>query len=242
MSTMIVPEAAPDSPEPAYTGEGLRFVPIHANLLPDEVIAGRRVRQTQRRLLIGLGALVLLLFAWYGFATFQTHNARSHLNAAQDRTARLEQTLRGYAPLVTAQTESAQIQQSLTRLMAGDLQWSGLLTTLQNSAGGGVGITRVEGTLDAANNLPAQKGGLAVLNTSGARQVGTLTVSGYAADKNAVAAYIDGLAKVKGLAAPYPASVIAQPGQVTFSTDIIITSDALSGRYSTASAGAQGGK
>jgi hypothetical protein len=76
-----------------------------------------------------------------------------------------------------------------------------------------------------------------VLNQSGKLQVGSLTIIGTAPDKNAVAAYIDSLAKVAGLAAPYPASLATTGHTLTFSASVIITSDALGGRYAPANHG-----
>lgn len=238
MSTMIVPEAAPGgpTPEPAYTGEGLRFVPIHANLLPEEVVAARRARTTRKRMGIGLGALAALLVVWFGFAKFQTAGARGDLEKAQAQSVTLQNTVRSYAPLVTAQSQSAAIQKSLQRLMAGDIQWVDLLATLQRTARGGITVTTVSGTVDDLTDptAPAAVNGYSVLNQSGEKQVGTLTVTGSAPDKNSVAAYIDALASVKGLTAPFPANVAGQRGQVTFTATILITADALGGRFAPA--------
>jgi len=121
----------------------------------------------------------------------------------------------------------------LTKLMAGDLPWKDLLATLRKSATGGVTITSVSGdtTAGAASATSNGAGGLGILNQSGKEQVGTLTISGSAPDKNAVATYIDTLTKVTGLAAPFPASLTGQAGKLTFSASVIITSDALGGRY-----------
>jgi hypothetical protein len=78
--------------------------------------------------------------------------------------------------------------------------------------------------------------GVGVLNQTGQQPVGNLTIDGTAPDKNTVAAFVDGLATVPGLAAPYPASVASIVGghQVTFTVNVIVTSSALGGRYAAA--------
>jgi Tfp pilus assembly protein PilN len=119
--------------------------------------------------------------------------------------------------------------------MVGDLSWTQLLATLRKSAPPGMTITNVLGstTVGAADTA----GGLGILNRTGKPQVGMLTISGTAVDKNSVAAYLDALTKVPGLAAAFPASVTKQGGKMLFAATVIITSDALGGRYSASSQG-----
>jgi hypothetical protein len=64
--------------------------------------------------------------------------------------------------------------------------------------------------------------------------VGSLTIAGTSKDKRSVADYADRLAKVKGLTAPFITSVTALGGKVTFTVNVLITSDALGGRYAAA--------
>jgi Tfp pilus assembly protein PilN len=225
---------APASEQRPRTGEQTRFVAVRARLLPAEVIAARRAHERRRWVFVGLAGLVCLLVAWYGLALFQTSAAKHSLARAQRQTAQLNSQQRQFQPLLTAQQQSATITDDLTRLMAGDLQWKDLLATLRRSAGGGVSISGVNGLINvgAANALQTgTSGGLGVLNQTGKQQVGTLTITGTAADKNSVAAYVDTLAKVRGLTAPLPASLTGSNGKLSFAVNVVITSDALGGRY-----------
>jgi Tfp pilus assembly protein PilN len=153
----------------------------------------------------------------------------------------LQNKQRQFAPLVTAQQQSAAIHTKLTQLMAGDLQWSDLLTVLRSHAPQGVEVTSVTGTLSIGtpNGGSDRSGGLAVLNSSGKQSVGSLTITGNANDKDMIAAYVDGLGKIPGLAAPFPASVTDGQAGLTFTANVIMTTDLLGGRYSTRAA--QGG-
>ena len=236
MSTTLVPPETPAAAPPPAPRVGLRYPTVFANLLPDEVIAARRTRQLQQRILVGLGVLLVVLVGWYGMSVLQTSSAKGDLSAAKRAGIELQNKQRQYAPLVTAQQQSVAIRAKLSQLMAGDLQWSDLLSVLRSSAPQGVQITAVNGTLSIGQQAAnAQKGGggLSVLNASGKQSVGSLTVTGSASDKNVIAAYVDDLGKIPGLAAPFPASVTDGAAGLTFTANVILTTDILGGRYST---------
>lgn len=238
MTTTILPEVPASAPAPPVAPT--RFVAIRANLLPDEITDARRARRMARMVGVGLVTLIVLLAAGYGVAMWQTTGAKDSLAAAQRRSAALLNDERKFGPLLTAQSQAASIKPELTKLMAGDLQWKDLLATLRKSATGGVRITSVTGTATlgaAATTTDPAAGGYGILNQSGKQQVGALTISGTAPDKNAVATFIDTLTKATGLAAAFPASVTVQGGKLTFSANVIITSDALGGRYSGSTTG-----
>ena len=237
MSTTLVPET-PAAPPPR--SEPTRYPAVFANLLPDEVIAGRRTRHLQQRILVGLGVLLVVLVGWYGLSVLQTSNAKGDLSSAKRTAIQLQNKQRAFAPLVTAQQQSAAIRSKLTQLMAGDLQWSDLLGVLRARAPQGIEVTAVNGTLSIGTQNSADKsGGLSVLNESGKQSVGSLTVTGNASDKNVIAAYVESLGKIPGLAAPFPASVTDGQAGLTFTANVILTTEILGGRYSAQSS--QGG-
>jgi Tfp pilus assembly protein PilN len=235
MSTLILPEAPAPLPQPHP--DAIRFVAIRANLLPDEIVDARRAGQMIRKVAIGLVAVIVLLGCGYAGTVWRTSSAKGSLAAAQRQSAALHSQEQKFTPLVTAQTQAASIKAEMAKLMVGDLSWKDMLATLRKSAPAGMTITSVVGSTTVGATTDAT-GGLGILNQTGKQQVGTLTISGSAPDKNSVAAYIDALSKVIGLAAPFPASVTGQDGKLTFSASVIITSDALGGRYGVT---AQGG-
>ncbi|MEO6886203.1 MAG: hypothetical protein ABI232_07960 [Jatrophihabitantaceae bacterium] len=240
MTTLVYNPDSRPKPSPRLN-EPVRFVSVFANLLPDEVVASRRLGELKRRVVIGLVVLLILLIGWYALSMWGTSNAKDDLTSAQQQTTTLQAQQRTFGPLVSAQAQSVQISSALTKLMAGDVQWTEMLTTLRASAKGAITLTSITGSMTAgAASTGASAGGLGVLNQTGKQQVGTLTLTGTAPDNNTVAAYVDTLAKVKGLAAPFPASVTGTGGKLTFSVSVIITSDALGGRYAPVTAA--GGK
>jgi Tfp pilus assembly protein PilN len=235
MSTITLPQSPPPAPEPTYATTGpARVVVIRADLLPEELIASRRLIGLKRNVALALVALLVLLVAWYAFSVWSTSKAKHDLGGIEQKAAQLQHQQAAYTPLVTAQSESAQISTALQKVMAGDLQWKNMLGVLRNSATHGITVDSIDATMTsgaAGAGAAAGNAGLGVLNQSGKQQVGTLTITGTAPDKNTVAAYVDTLAKVTGLAAPFPASLTDAGGSFSFSVSVIITSDALGGRY-----------
>lgn len=215
------------------TGDPTNFVNVRANLLPEEVVAARSARRLRRRVISGLVTLLVLLSSGYAYSRWQTHRARNDLAAAQAETATLQQQQQQYAPLVKAQTRSAQIESTLRTLMSTDVPWTALLSSLDTKAAASrVVLDSIAANLDTgpASNTPGG-GGVGALNHTGQAQIGTLTITGKAPDAGSVARYVEALATVHGLAVPLPADVSGTKGGVTFSVNVIITTDAYGGRY-----------
>jgi hypothetical protein len=216
-----------------------QFPRVFANLMPEEVIVGRRARKLQQRVLIGLGILLVLLVGWYGASVLQTSGAKGDLAAANRKATTLQAQQNAFGPLVTAQQQSAAIELQLKRLMAGDVQWGELILAIDHNLPKGVRLSSVTGTLSDGTTCTCAslKGGLQVLNQTGRKQIGSMSLVGNAPDKNTVAAYLDFIAKVPGLAVPYPTTVADSTTGVTWSATVILTADLLGGRYTAATQG-----
>lgn len=230
-ATMVPPSAAP-----APTTGAPRFVAIRANLLPDEIVSARQIDVIRKQVVIGLVTVVLLLVGWYGFARFQTASANGDLSAAQRQGIAYQDQQRQYDGVVHAQAAVHSIQSELQTLMTNDLQWKALLTTIRAQTPSGVTLSSIAGNVGAS-----EAGAPEVLNQSGLAGVGTVSLTGTAPDKKTVAAFADRLAKAKGVAAPFISSVTTADNAVTFSMNVIITSDALGGRFSTSTPTSTGG-
>ena len=225
----------------APTDRGLRFVGVHADLMPAEIISARSAVAMRRRVLAGLAAVVAVLVAGYGFSWWQTHSARNDLAGAQGQGTTLNAETARYAPLVLAQGQTAAIHAQLAQLMTGDLSWRQMLTTLRAQAPAGTVLTQVTGSVTTGSSLAAAPTSGFSLNDTGLAQVGTLTLTGTARNKTMVATYADRLAAVAGLTAPTPTSVTSGSGTpgggsgVTFTMNVTINSKALGGRYAVSS-------
>ena len=245
MATTMIPTPQPSpAPRPspvANPGGSLRFVAVRANLMPDEVIDARRTDVVRRRVVIGLGTLLVFILAGFASAWLQTSSSKGDLSDQQHRTQALLDQQHVYAPLVAAQAQTAAINTKLTQLMVGDVRWQNMLATIRGDAPAGVGVTSVSSqitTAAAGNTAAAACSALiySALNGTGKTPIGTLTVIGTANNKDQVAGYGDKLAGVTGLVTPVVTNYNATARPFTFTITAIITSDALGGRYHVATA------
>jgi Tfp pilus assembly protein PilN len=226
-TTVLPPDAGPATKNP------LRIPPIGTNLLPVEIVESRRNRKVRRLVLAALAVFTALLAMWYGVSALQTTIARGTLADAESDVQRLNRQQRQFGELVQAQSESQAIIAQLSTILADDLQWTALLSSLQQAAPSDVHITMASGSLSAMS------AGAAVENPQSARLpsttadklVGTLTIAGTAGSKASVAAYMDALGKVPGLADPLLSDVSSEDGTLQFTMQMDITSAAPDGRF-----------
>lgn len=244
MATTLVHEP-PAAKLPA--GDGTRFVSVRANLLPAEIISARQIEVVRKQVVLGLVLVVALLIGWFGLSWWQTQLANSDLDDAQHQTTALQNQQTAFGPLVNAQNQSNTIHGQLHNLMTADLPWTKMLTRIRDAAPTGVRLTGINASVTAG--VPAATAGGAtslgngtVLNATGQLTVGQVAVSGSAGTKSAVAAYVDKLGGVPGLTAAVPSAVTSVGGSVTFTINVLITSQALGGRYAAAPPAPTGGK
>jgi hypothetical protein len=228
-TTMLPPSAATPKPVSGDT----RFVSVRANLLPEEVLSTRQAEAVRKKVLAGLIVFAVLLVGWYGLSWWQTNSANNDLSAAQRQGQELQSQQNQFAPLVTAQAQTNAINGELKSLMSGDLSWKKMLTTLRTVAPARVEVNGIAGTVTVTGaGLPgAAPVGPSILNNTDSPGVGQLTITGSALDKRTIAAYADALTRVKGLAGPLITNV-SGTRPITFTIAVVITSDALGGRYS----------
>jgi len=231
MTTLAAPPAEVSRP-----GEISPYVSIFADLMPDEVLATRRLRDLKRKIFIGMAGLVVLLLAAYAVSWLQTVSSRSDLSDEQHRATTQTKTLKNYADLLTAQQQVSAITTTLSGLMKNDLQWQTLLANARRVAPAGMNLTTINGTVVTTTaGTTTQVGGnaLDVLNQTGQLPVGSVTISGTAHDKNSVAAFADKLTTLPGIAAPFVTNVTGAKGAINFSINALITEKALGGRFTT---------
>jgi Tfp pilus assembly protein PilN len=241
---MARPSPIPSPPADVRPTPNLRSVAVRANLLPDEVIVARRTETLRRHVIIALGALVALLVAWFGLTWWQTRSADSDLATANGRATQLQTEQRQYSKLLTAQSTVETVQQQLSGLMSGDLPWQKLLQQVRSRADHisltdiGATVTTTAASVAGGSNGGTSGGGISVLNQSGLTPVGTLAITGTARQKQAVAAFVDKLGAMRGLTTPYLASVSTDAsGVLTFTVDVVVTTDALGGRFAATTSG-----
>ena len=227
------------SDQAATAERALRILPIAANLLPPEISMSRRVRKVRRIVVVALAVFAALLVLWYLATTWQTAAARRDLSRAEQAAERLVRQQRAYSQVVAVQAQSQAIRNQLASLLATDMQWSALLNSLQKAAPRGVRLTGITSAIEAqtassGGGTTAAGGGTTagqLPNPSGAKSIGAITITGSSATKAAVAAYVDALAKVKGVETPVLGALTEQSGTLQFTVKVNITKSILGGRY-----------
>jgi Tfp pilus assembly protein PilN len=206
-----------------------RIPSVTANLLPVEVMEARRSRRVKRMVVVLLAVFVVLLVGWYGYARVQTELARSELADAKASTERLTKQQDAFAELQQVQRDSAAIQAQLAQLMASDMAWATLMRDLRRAAPANLRLTGITVTLDASRTVGT------AANTTGASRVAFVTITGIGTSKPQIAAYVDALSKVNGVADPFITSVSASEKGLDFDVKVDVTQALLGGRYTTPS-------
>jgi len=216
-----------------YIGRELPLLPIAADLLPQEVVNDRRDRKVRALMIVAVAAFTALLVGFYAITRYQTTLAEKDLAAAQAEVTSLTEKQKEFRALTQTKDASKKITDELKLLMANDLQWGPLLAAIQGLAPedvflkGITGAINADGVAENKNNLP---------KTYKEKQVGTIMLVGTSPDKAKIAALSEALGRVPGLGDPLVSEVSSVDRAFRFGIRVDITSAALGGRYTPASA------
>jgi type IV pilus assembly protein PilN len=209
-----------------------RVLTISADLLPEEVVIGRRSRQSRT----WVGAVVLLavvlLGLWYVRAQHDVRANEAGLSAATKVATDLQKNQAAHQRVVTVQNQTAAITRQLAQLMGADLPWATLLDRLRSTgASSGVTVDAITASLVQENATSATQ---TLPSASEAKAIGSVTIGGTAPDKPTVARYVKNLGTVDGIANPYLTTAAkAAGGTWSYSITVDITSANQCGRFTT---------
>ena len=215
---------------------GVQYRIPRVNLLPPEIHEARRFRRTQGALALCLAATVVVAGGVFYLSQQKADAAQEELTLAQARTTELQAEQAQYAevPKVLAQVESAEAARATA--MSTDVLWYRYLNDLALSYPAEVWL----GNLTATVAGPGGTTGAAAVPVAGANPlatpgVGTVAFTGTALEHSDVASWLDVLAGTPGLADPYfsssQRSEIDGDDVVEFTSQVVVTEDALSHRY-----------
>jgi Tfp pilus assembly protein PilO len=210
--------------DPALTTQQVSRIPaIRANLLPSEITSGRNARRT-RFVLVGAVILVaLLLGLWYVYAVQQKSAADKDLAAATEQVQATQKRKNSYNELTSMITQQEGIAAKLADLLAADLPWAATLDKVRSTGtAANVTIAEMTGSLNSTDDV-----------TANSKVVGTIALTGSAADKKTIANFVDDLATLDGIANPYLTVANEEEDTVNFTLTAEITTDARCGRYPT---------
>lgn len=206
------------------------------NLLPPEIAAAAKLRRLQ--VMLGLLVLVAMVMVVLGylFASSRIGGAEEALAEAKTDGAKLQADVATYAevPQVLAEVDAAQA--NLVTAMTPEIRWSFYLNDLSLT----IPKTTRLSTITAVNNGAAEQlaGTVTALGTPlGAVTMGSITFSGKSTDFNAVAAWLQSLARQDGYLEPSVQSVTraeAEGAKDTFydvESNTQLSLEAASGRF-----------
>ncbi|WP_433079568.1 hypothetical protein ACQP1P_40535 [Dactylosporangium sp. CA-052675] len=223
------PPARKGAPHPAFpdaTARTFRILPIAADLLPLEISETRHVRRVRRLVISGVVAVAALVVGWYGVTVHEHTQAdedrQSILDTSQDLT---RQRHKRYDELTRVQADSGKIDERLKKVLDYDLSWSKMLAALRATAAAkNVTLSGITASLNQESLAGQNKGDI----------IGTVTLTGKAPTKAAVAAYVDALNGVSGVTNPFPSDATQELDGVSFTIRVDITRAALGGRFTSA--------
>jgi Tfp pilus assembly protein PilN len=224
-------------PSEAVTTARVDWAPVpKVNLLPPEIVEGRRLIRLKKVLGGGLLVVVASCAGAAVWAQAGVSSAQEELDAAHARGAVLQSEQAKYAqvPRILALIDDAAAARE--RAMADDVLWYGFLSDLSLTTPKGISLQSLEMTIDDGASSPAAGD---PLTPSG---LGHVTFSGKAQHFPDVAAWLEAVATLHGLdgSTLQTATRGANGGTtggttggngITFTSTIQVTSKALTHRY-----------
>jgi Tfp pilus assembly protein PilN len=196
------------------------------NLLPIEILEGRRFRRTQ--VILGTAVIGSLLVGGAGtfLAQRSINDANDQLTTSHARVTSLQQEQTRYVavPQVIAQVNSAKAARTLA--MATDVLWYRYLDDIDGARPAGLVLNSITVTLNSPSAGPA--GSSNPLSSAG---IGSIAVSGAASRYAQVSSWLEAVNKITGFSSSSLGSAAKVDPDVTFNSSAIVDSDALSGRY-----------
>jgi hypothetical protein len=208
-----------------------RILTISADLLPEEVVLGRRSRRSRSWMAVAVLVVLVALGGWYGRAAHNVTSREDELSAATRTATDLQKSQSSHQKVVIVQNQTTTITKQLGQLMADDLPWATLLNRLRGT-GSDSGVTVTGITAALAQDKTAGAVSDSLPSTSKAKAIGSVTITGSAPDKPTVARFVQNLGGVTGVANPYLTSA-TQADDRTWSFNITVdfTSANLCGRF-----------
>ncbi len=220
--------------EPILTRNRVEWATVpKVNLLPPEILEGRRFRTVQTRLAAVVVGVVVAGLGATVWAHYQVRGAESELALATAQTTALQQEAATYAevPLVLAQVDAAEAARETA--MGTDVLWYRFLDELALATPAKVDLADLDVTM-ATGGTVASGNADPLSDTS----LGEVVVNGTTTSMPDVAGWLTSVGSVHGLdtsrlqtAARESSEQNTAGDDINFTTAIGITADALSHRY-----------
>ncbi len=202
------------------------FVLPRVNLLPPELAEQARLRRLKTVLAGGLVATVVVVGALYAGAASDVADATAEVSAVTARGSDLQAQTRALSHVDELYRRADEAKARLASAMGEEVRFSQFLDDLSKDVPEHVWLTDITFT---------QTPSVGADGAAGATGIGTVTFTGVGFRHEDVAAWLDSLATQEGFADPYvtdsTAGLIGGRKTVSFTSSVVLTADALSGRY-----------
>ena len=195
------------------------------NLVPPEVTQRAFERNVARKTFVAAGVVVLLLVAASAYRFLEVHNAENGVSSLKTSVAGLNAQIPTYDKVVAITNELRVAEGEVTQISSKAVDWSAVVTQLQQRIPAGLSVTTFSGTAAAtgtaasaaaASATSATAGDLTAAGAAPAGAIGSLTmgVSGAfpsSAHFDPVAQWIDGLTASSMFSPPGVSAVTNAP-------------------------------
>lgn len=208
------------------------------NLLPPEIAAAARLKRLKGMLGVMVLAVLAVVVLGFLYVSSQVGSAEEELATAEAEGASLQAEVATYAevPQVLAQVQAA--QDDLVTAMTPEIRWSFYLNDLSLSIPNTTRLTNMTVVNSAAAaQLDAGTAATVQVTPLGAPTMGSVTFSGKSTDFDAVAAWMQTLARQQGYVEPSVQSVVRAESEntvgkfYTVESSVWLSPEAASGRY-----------
>lgn len=206
------------------------------DLLPPAYL--QRKRERNNLLLVAVAAIVviLLLLGWWFWLGLQVNDAETELARVQQANAELDAQIAELQRFVLLQNEVDQKRTALQQVMAGDVDWPGVLAEIAMVIPSEVWLTNLSasaGQTEGATQVPTET---SVIPISELEPFGRIQFQGESLSMAGVAKWMLRLEEVDSFFATYLQNANAGEAETgvatfTFSTSIELSDEAASGRF-----------
>jgi Tfp pilus assembly protein PilN len=203
------------------------------NLLPAEIAEAARFRRMQFAMGAAVLGAVVVVGALYVHDHSNVSGAQSQLDTAKAQYATAQSQLSSLSSVSAVYQQVAAKQAMVQQAMGQEVDWSNYMSDLSLRIPDNVWLNNVAAT-ESSTGLSGAPSSLATGNLT-PTGIGQITFSGTAFSHDDVATWLDVLSKEKGFADAYfsnsTKAAIGPKSVVNFSSSVVMTDDAKSGRF-----------
>ena len=220
-------------------GSQRTFVVPRVNLLPAEIAEAEKFRREQIVRAGAVAAALVVVGLGVVSASSSVTSAQNELDVAQQRSTVLAAEVAALADVPATALQLQTVQTQRTGALGNEVRWSEYLNNLGLLAPSGTQITSMalSQTVDAPPATAAAGTSAGPLSATGAPGIASVTFEGIAKSNQAVAFFLESLAKQKANIDPYFTSATAEVDGaserevVAFNASVTVDDQAKSGRY-----------